>query len=104
MLTYDSSNIPTHYSFTDMVQDNIDEFKKKLAKSRDELQHNLAGPQTPKEWASRAKGAAAKAQKAADALDSEGRWLKNDEIDGAEFSKHLTAMAAYVEARKRSGE
>jgi len=104
VLTYDSSNIPTHYSFTDMVQDNIDEFKKKLAKSREELQHNLAGPQTPKEWASRAKSTASKAKKAAEALDSEGRWLKKDAIDCGEFSKHLTAMAAYVEARKRSGK
>ncbi|MBB5032839.1 pectate lyase [Prosthecobacter vanneervenii] len=103
-LTYDSSNIPTHYSFTDMVQDNIDDFKKKLAKSREELQHDQAGPQTPKEWLSRAKGAASKARKAAESLDSEGRWLKNDQIDAGEFVKNMNAMTNYVEARKKSGE
>lgn len=103
-LTYDSSNIPTHYSFTDLMQDNIDDFKKKLAKSREELQLNFAGPQTPKEWASRAKGAASKAKKAAESLDSEGRWIKNDEIDCAEFVKGMNAMTNYIEARKKSGE
>jgi len=101
-LTYDSSNIPTHYSFTDDVQDNIDDFKKKLAQSREELQKKLAGPQTPKEWASRAKGVADKARKAADSLDSEGRWLKDEQIDGGEFTKNLNAMAYYVEAAKKS--
>jgi hypothetical protein len=68
------------------------------------LQRKLAGPATPKEWASRAKGAAAKAQKAADSLDSEGRWLKDDQIDSGEFVKNLNAMAYYVEAAKKSAQ
>lgn len=101
-LTYDDSNLPTHYSFKDERQSDVDAFKKKLAQSREELQRKLAGPQTPEEWASRAKGAATKARKAADALDSEGRWLKDDEIDAGEFVKNLNAMAWYVEARKKS--
>jgi hypothetical protein len=104
VLTYDASNIPTHYSFTDLQQDNIDLFKKQLAQGREELQLHQAGPKTPKEWTSRAKGAAAKARKAAESLDSEGRWLKGEEIDAGEFVKHLMAMTTYVEARKRSGE
>jgi hypothetical protein len=41
-------------------------------------------------------------QKALSALDSEGRWLKDDQIDAAEFSKHLTAMAYYIEAATNS--
>lgn len=102
-LTYDDSNMPTHYSFKDDQQDNIDAFKKKLAMSREEWQHKLSGPQTPKEWASRAKSSANKAQKAADSLDPEGRWLKKDEIDAGEFVKNLNAMAWYVEAAKKSG-
>lgn len=103
-LTYDDSNLPTHYSFKDERESDVNAFKAKLAQSREELQRNLVGPQTPKEWASRAKGAAAKARRAADALDSEGRWLKDDEIDAGEFVKNLNAMAWYVEARKKSGQ
>lgn len=104
VLTYDDSNMPTHYSFKVSQQSNLDNFKKQLAKSREELQTNRAGPQTPKEWASRAKAAASKAKKAAESLDSEGRWMKNDEIDCAEFVKHMNAMTNYIEARKKSGQ
>lgn len=104
VLTYDDSNMPTHYSFKVSQQINLDNFKKQLAKSREELQTNRAGPQTPKEWASRAKAASSKAKKAAESLDSEGRWIKNDEIDCAEFVKGMNAMTNYVEARKKSGE
>lgn len=104
VLTYDSSNIPTHYSFTTSQQNNLDNFKKQLAKGREELQQNFAGPQTPKEWASRAKGAASKAKRAAESLDSEGRWIKNDQIDAGDFVKNMNAMTNYVEARKKSGE
>lgn len=103
-LTYDDSNLPTHYSFKDDRQEDIDTFKKRLAQSREESQRKLAGPATPKEWASRAKGAAAKARKAVDSLDSEGRWLKDGQIDSGEFVKNLNAMTYYVEARKKSGQ
>jgi hypothetical protein len=104
VLTYDDGNMPTHYSFKTSQQSNLDLFKKQLAKGREELQIHQAGPQTAKDWTSRAKGAAAKARKAAESLDSEGRWLKGAEIDAGEFVKHLMAMTTYVEARKRSGE
>ena len=104
VLTYDSSNIPTHYSFKTSQQSKLDNFKKQLAKGREELQINFAGPQTPKAWKSKASGLTAKVQKAVSSLDSEGRWIKDDAIDSAEFSKHLTAMASYIEARKKSGE
>ncbi|MCB1275230.1 pectate lyase [Prosthecobacter sp.] len=103
-LTYDDSNIPTHYSFTDDQQDNIDLFKKQLAMSREEYQQKHAGLQTPKEWMSKAKGAASKARRAVESLDAEGRWLKNDEIDSGEFVKNMNAMITYVEALKKSGQ
>ena len=103
-LTYDDSNIPTHYSFTSSQQSSLEKFKTQLAMSREELQQKLAGPQTPKEWASRAKGAASKARNAAESLDSEGRWLKDGRIDAGEFVKGMIAMTTYVEARKKSAQ
>lgn len=103
-LTYDDGNLPTHYSFKDDRQDDIDQFRKRLAQDREELLRKLGGPQTPKEWMSRAKGAADKARKAAESLDSEGRWLKDDEISGSEFTKNLNAMSTYVEARTKGGQ
>ena len=104
VLTYDDSNVPTHYGFKVDPMSKVQKLKENLDKPLEEMRRKLAGPQTPKEWTSRAKGAAAKAQKAAESLDSEGRWLKGDEIDGAEFTKNLNAMAYYVEARKKSGQ
>jgi hypothetical protein len=53
---------------------------------------------------SRAKGAASKARRAVESLDSEGRWLKGDEIDSGEFVKNMNAMITYVEALKKSGK
>lgn len=104
VLTYDDSNLPTHYGFKVDPMSKVQKLKENLDMPLEEMRRKLAGPQTPKEWTSKAKGAAAKAQKAADSLDSEGRWLKGDEIDGAEFTKNLMAMAAYVEAAKKSGQ
>lgn len=102
-LTYDDGHMPTHYSFKVTQQGNVDAFKKRLELSREELQQKLAGPQTAKEWASRAKSAAGKAQRALESLDAQGRWLKNDEIEAGDFVKNLNAMSYYVEARRKSG-
>ncbi|MFO1440100.1 MAG: pectate lyase [Verrucomicrobiaceae bacterium] len=101
-LTYDDSNLPTHYSFKDERQEEVDRFKKRLAEPREQLLQQLAGPQTPKEWAKRARGAADKARRAAESLDSEGRWLKNDRIDGSDFARNLNALSYYVEAAKKA--
>jgi PelA/Pel-15E family pectate lyase len=101
-LTYDDAQLPTHYSFKDQRQDDVDSFKKRLAQPREQLLQQLAGPQTPKEWAKRARGAADKARRAADSLDSEGRWLKNDRIDGSDFARNLNALSYYVEAAKKA--
>ena len=80
----------------------MDRFKKRLAEPREQLLQQLAGPQTPKEWAKRARGAADKARRAAESLDSEGRWLKNDRIDGSDFTRNLNALSYYVEAAKKA--
>jgi PelA/Pel-15E family pectate lyase len=101
-LTYDDAQLPTHYSFKDQRQDDVDSFKKRLAQPREQLLQQLAGPQTPKEWAKRARGAADKARRAADSLDSEGRWIKDDRIDGTDFTKNLNALSYYVEAAKKA--
>jgi len=101
-LTYDDAHLPTHYSFKDERQEDIDRFKKRLAQPREQFLQQLAGPQTPKEWAKRARGAADKARRAAESLDSEGRWIKNDRIDGTDFTKNLNTLNYYVEAAKKA--
>ena len=104
VLTYDDSNVPTHYGFKVDPMSKVQKLKASLETPLEELRRKRLGPATPKEWASRAKGAADKARKAADSLDSKGRWLKGDEIDAGEFVKNLNAMTYYVEAAKKSGQ
>jgi len=103
-LTYDDGNLPTHYSFKDDRQDDVEKFKERLAQPREKLLAKLAGPQTPKEWSSRAKGAADKARRALESLDEQGRWLKDGRIDGTEFTKNLNAMAYYVDAMRQAAK
>lgn len=103
-LTYDDSNMPTHYGFKIDSMSKVQRLKENLGKPLEEIRRKLSGPQTPKDWASKAKGAASKARRAAEALDSEGRWLKDDEIDSGEFVKNMSAMITYVEALKKSGQ
>jgi len=103
-LTYDDGNLPTHYSFKDERQDDVEKFKERLAQPREKLLVKLAGPQSPKEWMSKAKGVADKARRALEALDSEGRWLKDDRIDGTEFTKNLNALAYYLDAARQSAK
>lgn len=105
VLTYDDSNMPTHYGFKfDHVKPHLEAVKQQLTKPREELLAKRAGPQTPKEWASKAKGAAGKAAAAMQTQQPDGSWISGDEIDARDITKHLMAMAAYVEARKKTGE
>jgi hypothetical protein len=72
--------------------------------SREELLSKRADPTTEKSWTSKAKGVAGKVNSALKAQQPEGYWLKDDEIDAGEFTKHVNAMAYYVEAAKKGGE
>lgn len=101
-LTYDDGNLPMHYSFKDERQDEVDRFKKRLAVPREQLLQQLAWPQTFKEWGKRARGVLDKARRAAESLDSEGRWLTNDRIDSSDFVRNLNALSYYVEAAKKA--
>ncbi len=75
-----------------------------VKKPREELLAKRSGPAGEKSWTSKAKGAAKKVTTALTMQQPDGYWLKGDEIDAGEFSKHLMAMANYVEAAKKGGE
>lgn len=103
-LTYDDSNLPTHYGFKlDELQEDIDGFKKKVAMTREELLKKAAEPATPKEWVSKAKGAAKKTVTALRDQNKEGVWTHENVIEGSLITKHLLAMVTYLEAAKKAG-
>ena len=104
-LTYDDSNLPTHYGFKlDELQEDIDKFKATSSLSRDEQNAKRARPATPKKWLSNAKGAASKVVAGLRDQNQEGVWTKDNLIDAALFVKHLEAFTNYLEAAKEAGE
>lgn len=104
-LTYDDSNLPTHYGFKlDHIARDIAKLKELTQESRETLLEKRFGPTDEKGWSKKAKGVAGKANSALQSQQPDGSWIKDDEIDGADFTKHLMAMAYYVEAAKKGGE
>jgi hypothetical protein len=104
-VTFDDSDLPTHYGFkigSDLAK-KIAKVKAALATPRDELLRKQDPPADPKKWASRAKSAALKANLALKAQDKKGAWLDGDLISAGEFVRHIRAMSDYVEAAKNGG-
>lgn len=102
-LTFDDSNMPTHYGFkTNELQEDIDAFKKLIATPRDEQLAKRIDPPTPRAWLSKAKGAAKKAVTALGDQNKEGVWTRENIIDGSVFVKNMHAMINYLEAAKNA--
>ena len=103
-LTYDDSNLPTHYGFKmDHIGHEVAKLKELMQEPREKLLEKRGEPKSERSWASKAKGAAGKAAAAMKAQNADGIWIKGDEIDAAEFSKHMMAMAYYVQSAKNGG-
>jgi len=104
-LTYDDSNLPTHYGFkSDELQEDIDKFKELIAMPRDEQLKKRTIPETPRAWLSKAKGAAKKAVTALSDQNKEGVWTRENIIDGSIFVKNMHAMINYLEAAKNAAD
>jgi len=103
-LTYDDSNLPTHYGFKmDHIAKDLAKLKELMQEPRESLLERRAGPTSEKSWTSKAKGVAGKVNAALKSQNTDGIWVKGDEIDAGEFTKHMNAMAYYVEAAKKGG-
>ncbi len=105
-LTYDDSNMPTHYGFKldEDFQEKIDKFKKLIATPREEVLVKRTPPATPREWLSKAKGAASKTAAALREQNREGVWTRNNVFEADLIVRHMRAMTTYVEAAKNAGE
>ncbi len=104
-LTYDDTNLPTHYGFKiDDLQRDIDKFKAQIQLSRQEQLQKKSLPETPKAWLSKAKGAAKKAVDALSQQNKEGIWTKENQIDGSLFVKHMKSLTEYYRAASAAGD
>ncbi len=103
-LTYDDSNLPTHYGFKiDDLQEKIDKFKKLIKSTRDEQLARRTPRASEREWLSETKGRASKAVTALREQNKEGVWTRNNVIEADLIVKHLRAMVLYFEAGKKAG-
>ena len=103
-LTYDDGNLPTHYGFQVEQAKSIDAVRERVATPREKLLRDRQGPASPKSWASKAKGAAGKAQRAVDSLRPEGFWSNGGDLDARDFVAHLQAMADYLNSVREAGD
>jgi PelA/Pel-15E family pectate lyase len=103
-LTFDDTNLPTHYGFKlDDLQQDIDKFKELQTLTREELLAKRQPPTTAKSWLSKAKGAAKKAVTALKDQNKEGVWTDKNHIDSNLFHKHMRALIYYFEAATKTG-
>lgn len=103
-LTYDDSNLPTHYGFKmDHIGRGLEKLKERMEQPRETLLAKSRGPDSEKAWTSKAKSGAGKVNAALAAQNPDGIWIKSDDIDAGEFTKHMNAMAMYVDAARKGG-
>lgn len=103
-LTYDDGNLPTHYGFKVDQAKSIAGLRERLATPREKLLRDRQGPGSPKSWASKARGAAGKAQRAVASLRPEGYWSDGGDLDARDFVEHVQAMAYYLDAVRQAGD
>ncbi len=102
-LTYDDSNLPTHYGFQPEYEgDKIERLRADLAKPREELLASRKGPDSPERWLKAARNLRGKVRTAMETQNEDGVWIDDDQIDAELFVKHMTAMSLYVDAMKRA--
>ena len=102
-LTYDDSNLPTHYSFQpEYGGDKIERLRAELAKPREELHAARRDPDSPERWARAARNLRGKVRTALETRNADGIWLDDGEISAELFVKHFNAMSSYVKAARQA--
>lgn len=105
-LTYDDSDLPTHYGFKEGEQfkANLDKFRQLLTMSREDVLKKRELPQTPRKWASLAKNVVPKVQNALSTQAKKGWWIEGEDISADLCVRHVNAMASYLEGADKGGE
>lgn len=112
-LTYDDSNMPTHYAFKVDSWIGASRVAETIKKDREQLLASQNKQRTAKDWAARAKDLDDDVTKLIGAMDAEHRWTKHaqireaaeklvprDIIDTATYVRNLRTIAEYLKATK----
>jgi len=107
LVTYDDSNLPTHYGFkiSGGFGRGLTRFAEQLSKSREDFlaKRKRSAPTSETEWSDRARKLAEDARDALKAQKEEGYWVKGHNIEAGEFVKHMRSMTDYLEAATKGG-
>ncbi len=103
-MTYDNSNVPTHYSFQGNYGDSTIRYCEEMMKRpRESILEERKGTRTPAQWREHAKKLEGEVKNILASLDDQGRWVEKEKIEVATFNKNLTRLADYLEAVQRGG-
>jgi PelA/Pel-15E family pectate lyase len=105
-VTYDDSDLPTHYGFqvSGSMARSLEKMRNAISEPRDEqLAHRQrdaerASPSSEKGWSDRARKLASSARNALKEQNKQGYWIEDDLIDAGEFVRHMRALTDYLEA------
>ncbi|MDF1823495.1 MAG: pectate lyase [Verrucomicrobiales bacterium] len=105
-LTYDDSNLPTHYGFKiqSSIERKIVRLRETLEMSPAEARAKASPPKWPESWKKRARGMRKEVREALDTRSDDGYWLNGDKIDAGLFVRNMATLSDYVEALDKSIE
>ncbi len=105
-VTYDDSNLPTHYAFKidGKLGLRLDRLEQQIAEGREALLRRRQPMIHAADWAKQATRLQRDVQSALKAVDSQGRWLnEKGELDSRLFQKHFSTLIRYLEAATEAG-
>lgn len=105
-VTYDDSNLPTHYGFKidPKLGAGIDKLEEEIGAGREELLRRRRPMTQEKSWTKRARGMRREVREAMTSLNGKGEWLNDDgELDSRLFLKRFNALVRYREAATKGG-
>jgi len=106
VLTYDDSNVPTHYGFktSSDFEEDLERVETLINRDRDELLAQGQDPETSEDWAVKARKLRNRVWETIDALDSKGRWMEDGQISAKTYIKNMRYLSEYVEAARKGGD
>ncbi|MCG8598791.1 MAG: pectate lyase [Verrucomicrobiales bacterium] len=98
-VTYDDSNLPTHYAFQiGGWSGKIESLKKQLTKAPEDIRKSRERKSDPDSLAKLAKSLQGRVRNAINKQHEDGYWLRDDRVDAREFVKQMTVMSDYLRA------
>jgi len=102
-LTYDDSNLPSHYGFQpEYTGSTIERLRSDLARPREDVLASQKDPDSPERWRKVMGNLRGKVKTALESANADGVWVDDGKISAELFVKRFNAMTAYVNAAAKA--